>query len=187
MYFFSLGIGFILIEICFIQKYILFIGYPVYAVAAILSALLIGAGVGSFCSSRLKKHPLQILRIVICALVIIILIQIVLVPWFFRQFLASSFVTRIVISILLIFPCGFFMGIPFPIGLSWTAQHNKNFIPWAWGINGYATVIGSVLSVILALHFGFHVVLLIASAIYIFAYFCLSYSGRQQSMMRKML
>ncbi|MCI0616712.1 hypothetical protein L0244_27345 [bacterium] len=182
IYFFSLGAGFILIEICFIQKYILFIGYPVYAVAAILSALLIAAGVGSYCSSRLKKDSIRILRVVICALVTIILIQIVLVPWFFRQFLAAPFIIRIILSILLIFPCGFFMGMPFPIGLSLTAERNKNFIPWAWGINGYATVIGSVLSVILALHFGFRVVLLIAAAIYVLAYFSLSFSARQRSM-----
>ena len=74
------------------------------------------------------------------------------------------------------------MGMPFPIGLSLTAQRNKTFIPWAWGINGYATVIGSVLSVILALHFGFRVVLLIAAAIYVLAYFSLSFSARQRSM-----
>jgi hypothetical protein len=181
LYFFSLGVGFILMEICFIQKYILFIGYPVYAVAAILSALLIGAGAGSFCSSRLKKDSFGILRLVVCALVIIILIQIILVPWFFRQFLASPFITRVILSILLIFPCGFFMGMPFPVGLSWAAQHNKNFIPWAWGINGYATVIGSVLSVILALQFGFRVVLLISAAIYVLAYISLSYTARQQA------
>ncbi len=190
-YFFCLGVGFILVEICFIQKYILFIGYPIHAVAAILSSLLIAAGAGSFCSSRLKKDPFRILRIVVCAIVVIILIQIVFVPWLFRQFLAAPFIMRIVLSILFIFPCGFFMGMPFPVGLSWTAQHQKNFVPWAWGVNGYATVIGSVLSVILALHFGFRVVLLIAAAVYIFAYFSLSLSARQrsneQSIMQKQL
>jgi ABC-type Mn2+/Zn2+ transport system permease subunit len=66
------------------------------------------------------------------------------------------------------------MGIPFPVGLSWTSKHYSTFVPWAWGINGYATVIGSVLSVILALNFGFRAVLLIATAIYIFAYFAIS-------------
>ena len=68
------------------------------------------------------------------------------------------------------------MGMPFPIGLSWTAKHHKKFVPWAWGINGYATVIGSVLSVILALHFGFRIVLLIAAGIYVIAYLSLSSS-----------
>jgi ABC-type Mn2+/Zn2+ transport system permease subunit len=65
------------------------------------------------------------------------------------------------------------MGIPFPVGLSWTSKHHSTFVPWAWGINGYATVIGSVLSVILALNFGFRVVMLIAAGIYVIAYFAL--------------
>jgi hypothetical protein len=174
VYFFCLGVGFIFVEICFIQKYILFIGYPVYAVAAILSSLLIAAGLGSYCSSRWKKHPFVILRTVVCAILVIILIQIFLMPILFRQFLSAAFETRMLLSILFIFPCGFFMGMPFPIGLSWTAKHHKNFVPWAWGINGYATVIGSVLSVILALHLGFRIVLLIAAGIYVIAYFTLS-------------
>ena len=62
------------------------------------------------------------------------------------------------------------MGMPFPVGLTWTSKHFSVFVPWAWGINGYATVIGSVLSVILALNFGFRSVLLIAAGIYIIAY-----------------
>lgn len=174
VYFFCLGVGFIFVEICFIQKYILFIGYPVYAVAAILSSLLIAAGLGSYCTSRLNKNPFLILRIVVCAILAIILIQIFLMPLLFRQFLSAPFEMRMLLSILFIFPCGFFMGMPFPIGLSWTAKHHKTFVPWAWGINGYATVIGSVLSVILALHFGFRIVLLIAAGIYVIAYLSLS-------------
>ena len=176
LYFFCLGVGFIFVEICFIQKYILFIGYPVYAVAAILSSLLIAAGLGSYCSTRWKKNPLSVLRMVVGALLIIILIQIIFIPLLFRQFLSATFKIRMLLSILFIFPCGFFMGMPFPIGLSWTAKHHKNFVPWAWGINGYATVIGSVLSVILALHLGFRIVLLIAAGIYVIAYLSLSSS-----------
>src|SRR4029079_6159921 len=122
----------IFVEICFIQKYILFIGYPVYAVAAILSSLLIAAGLVSYCSTRWKKNPLSVLRMVVGALLIIILIQILFIPILFRQFLSAPFKIRMLLSILFIFPCGFFMGMPFPIGLSWTAKHHKNFVPWAW-------------------------------------------------------
>ncbi len=173
-YYFCLGIGFIFIEIVLIQKYILFIGYPVYAVAAIIFALLVAAGAGSFFSSRYSVNPFQILRIVVIAIVLITMAQIFLMPFLFKQFLSVSFAWRMALSILFILPAGFFMGIPFPVGLTWTSKHFSPFVPWAWGINGYATVIGSVLSVILALNFGFRAVLLIATGIYVLAYFAIS-------------
>jgi MFS family permease len=172
-YYFCLGIGFIFIEIVLIQKYILFIGYPVYAVAAIIFSLLIAAGAGSFFSNRYSGNPFRILRIVVIAIVILTLSQIFLMPVLFKHFLAVPFAWRITLSILFILPAGFFMGMPFPVGLSWTSKHFSPFVPWAWGINGYATVIGSVLTVILALNFGFRVVLLIACCIYVLAYFAL--------------
>jgi predicted membrane-bound spermidine synthase len=172
-YFSCLGIGFIFIEIAFIQKYILFIGYPVYAVAAIIFALLIAAGAGSFYSSRFVATPFRMLRVVVPAIVVLTLLQVLLVPFLFRAFLSVSFASRMALSILFILPIGFVMGMPFPLGLSWTSKNHPAFVPWAWGINGYATVIGSVLSVVLALNFGFHAVLLIAAAIYIVAYFAL--------------
>lgn len=173
LYFFCLGVGFIFIEIALIQKYILFIGYPVYAVAAIIFSLLIGAGLGSLFSGRFVANPFGALRIVVVALIISTLLQTLVVPILFRQFLAVPFPMRIALSVLFIFPAGFFMGMPFPLGLSWTSKHFSSFVPWAWGINGYATVIGSVLSVILALHFGFRTVLWLATATYVVAYLSL--------------
>jgi MFS family permease len=172
-YYFCLGIGFIFIEIVLIQKYILFIGYPVYAVAVIIFSLLIAAGAGSFFSNRYRENPFRILRVVVAAIVLFILAQILIMPVLFKHFLSVPFAGRMVLSILFILPAGFFMGIPFPVGLSWTSKHHSTFVPWAWGINGYATVIGSVLSVILALNFGFRVVMLIAAGIYVIAYFAL--------------
>jgi spermidine synthase len=173
LYFFCLGVGFIFIEIAFIQKYILFIGYPVYAVAAIIFSLLIGAGLGSLYSGRFIANPFKALKIVVMAIFISTLLQTLLVPMLFRYFLSVPFPMRIALSVLFIFPAGFFMGMPFPLGLSWTSKSFPSFVPWAWGINGYATVIGSVLSVILALHFGFRTVLWIATATYVVAYLCL--------------
>lgn len=171
-YFFALGVAFIFVEISLIQKYILFIGYPVYAVAAIIFALLIAAGAGSFVSGRFKD-PMGALRFVVAAIIVTTLAQVFLVPTLFRHFLSVPFSVRLALSIVFILPSGFFMGMPFPIGLSWISKNFSSFVPWAWGMNGYATVIGSVVSVILALNFGFHAVLLIAAGIYILAYFAL--------------
>jgi spermidine synthase len=171
-YFFALGVGFIFVEISLIQKYILFIGYPVYAVAAIIFALLIAAGAGSYVSGRFKQ-PIAALRFAVAAIVITTLAQTFVVPMLFQHFLSLSFSARLALSIVFILPSGFFMGMPFPIGLSWISKGFSSFVPWAWGMNGYATVIGSVLSVILALNFGFRAVLLIASVIYVLAYLAL--------------
>ena len=173
IYYFCLGVGFIFIEIVLIQKYILFIGYPVYAVAAIIFSLLLAAGVGSLVSGRFAEEPFRILRMVIPAIVILVLTQIFLMPYLFKQFLSVPFAWRMALSIAFIIPVGFFLGMPFPLGLSWTARHFSNFVPWAWGVNGYATVIGSVLSVILALNFGFRAVLLTAAGIYVLGYWML--------------
>lgn len=170
VYFSCLGLGFIFIEISLIQKYILFIGYPVYAVAVILFSLLISAGAGSYFSNRYSEKPFALLRIAVMAIVVLTLAQMFVVPLLFRQFLAVPFSMRLVLSVLFLLPSGFFMGIPFPVGLSWTSKNFEGFVPWAWGMNGYATVIGSVLSVIIALNFGFRIVLLTAILIYILAY-----------------
>lgn len=170
-YFFALGIAFIFVEISLIRKYILFIGYPVYAVAVIIFSLLVSAGVGSYASGRFKE-PLSALRLAVCVIVIVILTvaQIFVVPTLFRHFLSVSLVTRLALSVLFLMPLGLFMGMPFPIGLTWVAKRYSNFVPWAWGMNGYATVVGSVLSVILALNFWFHAVLLMAALIYVLAF-----------------
>lgn len=170
LYYFCLGIGFILIEISFIQKYILFIGYPVYAVAVILFAVLIAAGLGSYFSSLIKVRPLGKIQLAVIALILLAVFQVFVIPKLFSEFISVSFPARVLLAVVFILPAGFFMGIPFPTALSWTSQHHPEFVPWAWGINGYATVIGSVLAVILALYFGFQAVLWISVGIYLIAY-----------------
>jgi predicted membrane-bound spermidine synthase len=170
LYYFCLGIGFILIEISFIQKYILFIGYPVYAVAVILFAVLIAAGLGSYISSLIKVRALQKIQVTVIALILLAVLQVFVIPKLFSEFISASFPNRVLLAVLFIVPAGFFMGIPFPTALSWTSRHHPEFVPWAWGINGYATVIGSVLAVILALYFGFQAVLWISVGIYVIAY-----------------
>jgi len=170
LYYFCLGIGFILIEISFIQKYILFIGYPVYAVAVILFAILIAAGLGSYFSSLIKTSAIRKIQLAVVALILLAAFQVFLIPKLFSEFISVSFPARILLAVVFILPAGFFMGIPFPTALTWTSQHQPEFVPWAWGINGYATVIGSVLAVILALYFGFQAVLWISVGIYVIAY-----------------
>ena len=81
--------------------------------------------------------------------------------------LADGF--KVAISIALIAPLAFFMGMPFPLGLRQLAQEAPSFIPWAWGINGFASVVSAVLATLLAIEFGFTAVLALALVVYALA------------------
>ncbi len=167
VYFFSLGLGFILIEIVLIQKFTLFMGNPTYSVTVVIFSILIAAGCGSFLSGKLQKNIKSSLLAVVVGIVAIAGLQIIVSPLVFKAFLGHSMPVRVFVSIVLIAPLGILMGMPFPLGITLTNRVAKRLIPWVWGINGYATVIGSVLCVILALSFGFNVVLFIACATYL--------------------
>ena len=76
---------------------------------------------------------------------------------------------RILLSVVLIAPLAFFMGMPFPLGLRRLAEEAPDFVPWAWGINGFASVVSAVLATLLAIHFGFTVVIALALLLYVAA------------------
>ncbi|MFC1849263.1 hypothetical protein ACFL27_03545 [candidate division CSSED10-310 bacterium] len=167
LYFLSLGLGFILIEIVFIQKFTLFMGNPTYSVTVVLFSVLISAGCGSLLSGLFQQKLRRALFFVIISICVLALAALIFTPLVFKACLGYPMLSRILISFSLIFPLGLFMGMPFPLGITLTNRVSPPLIPWVWAINGYATVIGSVLSVILALLFGFNVVIFFACGIYI--------------------
>lgn len=168
-YFFAIGLGFLMIEIAFMQKFILFLHHPVYASAAILTAFLVFAGFGSACSSRLNKRYGQrwCVRLVIICIMGLSLGYLLILPEIFVWGSALSMPIRFFVTICLIAPLAFFMGMPMPLALSSLTKHADYLIPWAWGINGCASVISSVLAVLLAMQFGFSVVILLAVILYV--------------------
>ncbi len=167
-YFFAIGLGFLMIEIAFMQKFILFLHHPVYAAAATLTAFLVFAGFGSVCSTRLNKSYGQglCLKIVIVCIVGFSLGYLFVLPKVFVWGSALSMSIRFFVTIGLIAPLAFFMGMPMPLALTSLAKNNGHLIPWAWGINGCASVISSVLTVLLAMQLGFSMVILIAVVLY---------------------
>ena len=90
--------------------------------------------------------------------------------WMFGLFLSSSQPVRIVISFLMIFPLGFFLGMPFPLGILAIRHQPKGSIAWAWGMNGLFTVVGGLTSVLLSIFLGFRVTIMIALIIYCLAW-----------------
>ncbi|MDD3728023.1 MAG: hypothetical protein PHN40_06750 [Dysgonamonadaceae bacterium] len=167
-HFSGIGIGFMFVEIIFIQQFILYFGNPVIAASAVLSGMLISSGIGSLISSRFKNSNRSLLVILSLVILFILFYAFILTP-LLRASISLPFSLKIIFSILLISPVAFFMGMPFPIGLKQLNEHNNTLIPWAWGINGCFSVISTVLATIIAVEAGFLWVMLLASLAYGFA------------------
>jgi len=180
-YFLLLGFAFLFVEMAFIQKFILFLSHPLYAVAVVLSAFLIFAGLGSAGSAclarRLEARGRSPIVAVAGGIALLSVLYVTLLPLLFKRLIGYGDLTRIVISVVMIAPLAFSMGMPFPLGLKHVARTAPAFIPWAWGINGFASVMSAVLATLLAIEFGFTFVVLFALLLYGIAAKILTSSG----------
>jgi spermidine synthase len=180
-YFAFLGMGYMLVEIPFIQKMILPLENPSYAVAAVLAAILLSSGAGSLASSRFAvlRNPATIA-----------FTSLLIVAYGFLMTTVSSVLAqyRPPLSFLLVFltffPVGFLMGIPFPTGLKALGERNPRLIPWAWAINGCFSVLGPLCAILLAMAVGFRNVLLIGALCYLLAFLNLSAWARSNAGLR---
>jgi hypothetical protein len=163
VYLACLGIGFLLIEIPLIQRFILFLDQPVYAFATVLFTLLIASGIGSYWSARLP------LRTTLVALVVTAIALPGLLPFVFQRLIGEAFIVRALVSFMLLAPLGSLMGIPFPKGLALLKDRAPYVIPLAWGVNGCASVISSILATLGAMSFGFSAVSLAGAGAYAMA------------------
>ena len=172
VYFVCLGLAFLFIEIAFIQKFILILHHPLYAVTAVLSTFLVTAGGGSLFSKRLSGNRAKsMIRWPIAGIALFSVLYILGFEALTGVLLETSGASRLVLSILLIAPLGFFMGMPFPMGLSSLGQTAPALIPWAWGINGCASVISAIVATLIAMQFGFTVLIFLALMLYVIAAF----------------
>ena len=171
LYFLLIGIGFMFAEISMIQQFILFLGHPVYSITTVLFTILISSGTGSYLSGRYFRdkgyeiiiRKFKFFLIILCGLIIIYSI---LLPYLFNRILFESIIYRQTLSFILLFPLGFFMGIPFPTGIKLLERYNTKIIPWAWCINGCSSVVSSILVIIIALTFGFKTALILSAVAY---------------------
>ncbi|MDD1621241.1 MAG: SAM-dependent methyltransferase [Methylococcaceae bacterium] len=173
LYFFCLGLAFLFIEIAFIQKFILILHHPLYAITVVLSTFLLTAGAGSHFSQNLPsgtgKSPVLVPVTGIALLCVLYLLSFESICGFV---LGSGNVVRYALSVLLVAPLGFCMGMPFPMALARLGQTAPALIPWAWGINGCASVISAILATLIAMQLGFNVLILLAVALYGVAAWC---------------
>ena len=169
LYFLALGFAFMFVEIAFIQKFILFLSHPLYAAAVVLSAFLIFAGLGSRYAVRLQgggTASMTALGRLFAAICLLALSYVVVLPPLFAHLVALPDPLRIAVTLLLIAPLAFAMGMPFPTGLASVAAHAEALLPWAWAINGFASVVATILATILAIHLGFAAVVVLAVVLY---------------------
>ncbi|MCG6921709.1 MAG: hypothetical protein LJF15_11600 [Acidobacteria bacterium] len=174
-YFGCLGAGFILVEVAMIQKCILFLGHPVYALAVVLFGLLVFSALGSWRSSGIPDAELvrRVLRHIGFLVAVLLLYAATLTP-LFQNTVDLPRGTRIAITVLLLAPLGLAMGVPMPSGIRVLSRRAPGLIPWAWGINGAASVTGSIAALVLALFAGFTQVLLMGTGFYVVAAFLLT-------------
>lgn len=165
-YFAALGAGFIFAEISFVQRFLLFLGHPLYSLSVILFSFLTAAGVGAHLSERLPAVPRRVLPALVGVLTLLVAAYVVLTPPLFDALLATSLAVRIAITVLLCAPLGGLLGMFFPYGIRLLTPHDPEFTAWAWAVNGCLTVVGSVTSVILATAWGFVAVIGLCLAIY---------------------
>jgi hypothetical protein len=164
-YFALLGLGYIIIEICLIQKFTLFLGQPVYTMLTVISTMLIFSGIGSMFSEKVisKIKNVKIIFAVIAVLTILIGL---LNDSIFSSLVRLDLIYRVIISVLIIGPLAFFMGMPFPYGISTIDNNARYLTAYSWGVNGFFSVIGSVLVIILSMIYGFKAVFIISALIY---------------------
>lgn len=178
LYFVAVGLGYILVEIAFIQRFVLFLGHPTYALTVVIFLLLLSSGAGSLCS-RLWLPRTQMAWIPLVLVVLTLAFYVFLLPGRLAALVGLAFEYRLLVSGVLLIPLGFLMGMPFPTGLRALAstpapefpgeEASDNAVEWAWAMNAAASVLGSVLAMVIAIQFGLTVTLACGAVAYLLA------------------
>jgi hypothetical protein len=177
-YFLCLGAGYILVQVALIQKFVLLLGHPTYALTVIVFSLLVASGAGSYFSRTWISGADQRLMIALAAITILIAVLA-----FAAAPLASlaagwpSF-AKMALTACSIAPAAFLMGMPFPSGLSRLEQRHPPSIRWAWSINAAASVLGSAGALMLAIYLGLRATMLIGAALYLCALIVIALTRR---------
>jgi spermidine synthase len=169
-FFLCIGGGFVLVEMGVMQQLTLFLGHPIYAVTTALVVLLLSAGLGSLSTSRvaLAAAPGVASRRAQALVVLLALLAVFLGPVLGRAILLS-FPMRVVFTVALLCPVGLLMGSLAPIGVKLVGSRSSTILPWCWGLNGFASVMGTAAGTFIAMSFGFSATLLLAGLAYLIA------------------
>jgi hypothetical protein len=169
-FFAAIGLGFLALEVVLIQRFVLFLGFPTYALSVVLFALLIFTGIGSLASARAgRADPRRALIVALAAGAAMIALAAFGLQPLLRALIDLPFAARIACTIALLAPLGVALGMAMPLGLRRLEGLYPSGVAWAWGINGVASVLASVLAITVAIMLGFTVATLLALACYLAA------------------
>ncbi|MDZ7290360.1 MAG: hypothetical protein ONB44_11970 [candidate division KSB1 bacterium] len=168
-YFFSIGMGYMLVEIVLIQRFILFLDHPLYAASAVIGSLLVSSACGSYVSTKLESKSSWKIGRHILLLALVLVISAIGLSFIQAFAIGYALITRAIIAIFINSILGFLMGFPFPAGIRKLGSWREDLIPWAYCANSSASVIGSSLAVLMALEFGFRWVMMSAIGFYLTA------------------
>ncbi len=164
-YFSLLGAAYMFIQIVLIQRFTLFIGYPIHATTTTIASMVAFAAIGSLVISK-HIQSVVALRLILISIAFLTAIYIVALPRLFSAWMHWSDLERIVVSMMIIAPLATLMGIPFPVGLRQLSSRAPGLVVWAWGMNGVFSVLGSVLVIIISMSSTFTVAMLWGAAGY---------------------
>src|SRR5262252_5429777 len=176
VYFVAIGLGYILVEIAFIQRFVLFLGHPTYALTVVIFLLLLSSGAGSVFSRRWLQQTSRV-RLPLLLLVGAIIAYVMVLPALLGALVGLAFWVKVLVSALLLVPLGVVMGMPFPTGLRALAGPtaelsgggSTNAVEWAWAMNAASSVLGSVLAMVIAIHWGLNTTRATGAAAYLAA------------------
>jgi hypothetical protein len=168
VYFGAIGVGFLLVEIVLIQRFVLFLGFPTYALSVVLFSLLVWTGVGSLLSTR-WRDPRRALALALAAVVALLGLGAFGLQPLLRELVHLPLALRAALSVILLAPIGIALGAPMPLGLRRLEGLHPRGIPFAWGVNGVTSVFASVLGVTVAIYGGFAATTLLAAGFYLLA------------------
>ncbi|MDQ6704395.1 MAG: hypothetical protein M3Z85_00370, partial [Acidobacteriota bacterium] len=169
LYFLFIGAGYILIEVALIQKFVLFLGHPTYALTVVIFAMLLSSGLGSFASGKVLRGDDHRLLAALTGIALLVALLAIEITVLLTSAVGLPLPAKIAITIALIFPAGFLMGMPFPCGLKRLEEWHPPAVRWAWSLNAAASVLGSVSALICAIYFGLMQTLLIGGVFYLAA------------------
>ena len=155
LHFGAIGLGFLFVEMLHIQRFTRFLGDPIYATAAVLTAILVFSGVGSWLQEKVGWSPRRRIRVGAAGVVLLALVYYLGLDPVLATAVDAGETLRFLISLMLLFPLSFMLGWLMPAGLAVAGMHSRELVPLAWAVNGVASVAATPLSVMIAVGQGF--------------------------------
>jgi spermidine synthase len=169
IFFLLIGAGYIFIEVGLIQKFVLFLGHPTYALTVVIFSMLLSSGLGSAMSKRLlQQNDVRLIKVL--GLVALMAAALgLLTGWLLTVSVGLPLPLKALMTVVLLAPLGFLMGMPFPTGLKKLEEWHSPSVRWAWSLNAAASVLGSVGALVLAIYMGLVQTLIIGGMFYLAA------------------